>query len=556
MTQRLYLGPIDAAYDASRDILISPACAVGQEAILEATPAPRFAGVTLTPAQIAQAQTEARALADALLPSLATDLNTRHNTSHGEIYWRILVMPWLLDLAQAVLKCRCDIQAAAESTAGQPTLVMLLHDPPDWNFISIGDLWEHGFLTAEFNWWLYSVVVRMLAPPHWQLQFRRVSPFAERRAILPTGRRHRFSHVYGTGRLAGVALHLGLELLGRVMPRRTQQPSVNAAPAAIPADIVAALERILACTRPSVLGADYAAFAAHAARQNYRAGAVAVVGNTLWYNETERFVAAAAVEAGETIVPVQHGGHYGYAQSHPMVAEIEYAQPAFITWGWQRHSAYRGSFLPLPSPMLSRLTGRHRETEASLILVGMQQRVRHLRLMSMPHDRQWLAYRQAKADFAQALDAATRPALRYRPGLVEAGSLEDAEWLLRHAGAMPVVTGDLTSHLQRARLVVLDHPGTTMAIAYVLGIPTICYWDRDAFPEAASAEPYFDALRDSGLLFHDAATAAAAVNAIWDNPSKFYKTTQNSRQAWLAQYGRHDRHWRSMWLKTLIYLHS
>jgi hypothetical protein len=60
------------------------------------------------------------------------------------------------------------------------------------------------------------------------------------------------------------------------------------------------------------------------------------------------FAIALAEEAGERIVPVQHGGSYGIVRNHPDVGELEYPRYAFLTWGWTEREG------PLPSCTLAR----------------------------------------------------------------------------------------------------------------------------------------------------------------------------------------------------------
>jgi len=75
--------------------------------------------------------------------------------------------------------------------------------------------------------------------------------------------------------------------------------------------------------------------------------------------------------------------------------------------------------------------------------------------------------------------------------------------------------------MRKTNIVVVDHPGTSALEAFVINAPTVLYWDHDKYLIRPEAEPYFQALRDAGILYKDPVSAAEKVNEIFDNPEEW-----------------------------------
>lgn len=105
----------------------------------------------------------------------------------------------------------------------------------------------------------------------------------------------------------------------------------------------------------------------------------------------------------------------------------------------------------------------------------------------------------------------------------------------------------------RSRLLIIDHPTTTLNIAMAANIPTIAFWRDGAWPVCEQAKPIMNALRDCGVLFEEASDAAAQASDVWGDVSQWWTSAQvqSARRDFCDQYALTSRTWRWDWLKAL-----
>jgi putative transferase (TIGR04331 family) len=559
---RLILGAADSEFDPARDIALGPWCFVGAENLFPRWEQLAFPDPFATPDAWVEADRACRRLANQLIPEWAARMNARHGRSYSVKFWRVLLLNWLTTAVPALWSRYRFVEETIRAHGRRPLTVALLPDRPEWPVPASIDLMPLLW-SRKGDWLMSSYLVRALAPAAWTLQeiaggddddTARPPDFAR-----PTAMGNLVRRVLGRlpfGHVPGVrALRLPLSAAVALMPRRPPRVHYHFtedAAGQFPARFLEVLNGFLERTLPRTLSSGFAALETHALAQRYHPGRLLVdVLNS--EDDATRIVTAMAHERGEKLVSAQHGGTYGTHRGMMAAAETEYRYHAFLTWGWDRQDDCEGQFVPLPSPMLSKLANRHRETEASLVLVGGSMVVHGTRLGWLPKPQHYLSYRRAKLEFIAGLGAGPRQALAYRPYRRNVTVLEDEEFVHRAHPGLPLVTGDLNAAMLGCRLLVLDHPITTMLTAMAANIPTVLYWERDAWPLAQSAEPYFQHLRDAGILFHDPAEAAAKVNAVWDDVPGWWNGTeiQAARTAFARQFARTSRLWPLHWLAAL-----
>ena len=76
--------------------------------------------------------------------------------------------------------------------------------------------------------------------------------------------------------------------------------------------------------------------------------------------------------------------------------------------------------------------------------------------------------------------------LYYRPYSKTPYSFEDLNYIKKLKKDIKVINGDLHKQILNCKLLVLDHPGTTLLIALAANIPVICFWNRNHFPFSGS----------------------------------------------------------------------
>ncbi len=98
----------------------------------------------------------------------------------------------------------------------------------------------------------------------------------------------------------------------------------------------------------------------------------------------------------------------------------------------------------------------------------------------------------------------------------------------------------MTARLLGCRLLVLDHYGTTLHMAFAANVPTIAFWksaDWGFDPESAWTAGI---LREAGILFERPQEAADKALAIWPDVRSWWedKVVQSARTLWMERYAR------------------
>lgn len=571
--RRLHLDTVQAPFDPARDLALGPWCFVGAEDVC-----PEWEEIAfITPYDGVEERCAAAdnvcGLAAALAEELGRRLNARHGRSHDAAFWTWVLLPWLLALIQTSWLRFVHVGRFIEAHGDTALTCTLWSDDVDWNFADLADFHHQGVTDPTFDYWLSSITVEALAPERWRLEHEhRETPRAPADAASPTpapspraGRgaaRAAFlalCEALGLGDVSGTRVErIWFGLVANLSPlrrRRRRLPTPEwrrtYEPGYFPDAYLRILRRLIDRTMPRAYGDDFPALEKIAAEKAFVAGRLRIGTQSQW-DEVEKIRAALARAAGEFTVGVQHGGLYGFSRRVPLATDFELKANAFVSWGWDSDDhVNNGNIIPLPSPMLSKNRNRHRERDARLVLVGSHARLHRFQLQSTPTPNQWVAYRKEKAGFLGALSDDVRAATLYRPYFGNETVLEDETYYRRRHPDLKLLTGNqaaLRDAIMQCRLLVLDHPGTTLNIALAANVPTVCFWDPEAWPVSDAARPLLDAMNEAGILFAGGTEAARHVNDIWSRAGDWWTAAdvQAARTAFCERYARADRLW---WLK-------
>ena len=550
-------------FDSAAQIPIGPWCFVGAEEVYSQWEDLPFTDIFVEQNKLAVANMTYR-LSSFMVSKLVTQLNQRHNRNFSPMFWRFILMPWISWVVDLTWRTWLYTQAFIDNHPDESFSFPVYSADIHWDFRSYQDFYVRGFCGEAFSAWLFSQIFDRLAPETWR---RGPQPFvtpvaqiddsellkvrrwdALRRLLLPRN----FTHV------AGIRYEkLIFGPLIRMFPRRAATPlnpdNGDYQPEQeFPGDYLDVLSWISEVMMPRYLDKDFDAMAEKAFSKRFVPGRL-LVGASDQSNIPERFQTAAAIEHGERIVISQHGGGSGIFAIAAYAARMEYKQHAFFSWGWKAHADCQGNFRPLASPLLSKLRDRHKETEKTLILVGTRMTMDIPRILATPESVEWIEYRREKIKFIEGLKQDPKDHFQYRPYKRAAISLEDEAYVRRHVANLKILDGDLHKALLRGRLLVIDHPTTTLNVAMAANIPTIAFWHDSAWPICDQAKPVIDALRNCGVLFEDASDAAVQANRVWDDATAWWHSSdvQAARKDFCDQYALTSRTWQWDWLKAL-----
>lgn len=565
----LHLHAVEGAVRPGLDLVLWPGCYPGDAVFDPAWPPVPFIDPLRDNDRSQLEALRTMHFAEEQLAEWTERLNAQHGTSYSEAFWRVVVTPWLLELAQRIWRSFVTLEAVIAEHGERPMRVEIWTRPVQWEFSTIKQFFDHQLLDDSFNWWVDSLVLKAIAPAHWTLTettappVRKAvkpsfqpSPNLKRRIIRWVKYRLGFSDVLGAGAW-------GLLIAALVNFGRPRSPAMGLKPVLQPAEPLPEIfRRVFEAVAPQVMprayGADFPEFCRIAQRIPYRPGRLRIGTIDAW-NEQEKVISAHAAEAGEVLVQIQHGGGYGMHRGRRRTCITEYAYGPFITWGWTRHCDYSGRFVPLPSPKLSRLADRyganggHGANDGTAILIGERIRWRECRLVQQPSASGWKQYLDDVVELLQALPEPIGGKVRIRPYREILDCDTDlAEYIKSRYRPFPRVDGPLDPALQRCKLAIMT-PGTTLHFTMAANIPTLMFWTEGQFPMSPEARPFMDAFRDCGVYCATAEEAAAQLTRVWDDVDGWWLSdpVQRARKAWVDHYARTDRAWFRQWVTTL-----
>ena len=568
--RRLYLSTIDSKYRIDNDFVLGPWSFIGKEDI-----APQWEDLTFpqafeTPEIVAETSVACSDLTCYLIAQWGEILNRRHGTTYETDFWRPLLTRWILHATSATWRRWNIVERFVEANRTETIRASVIDttEKVSWNFSGLSEFINIGLISPEFDFWLYSLCLNRLAPDHWILEpinkfavpsrenKKFTQPPVRTNALKRFGRqilgRLPFGDILGINPFWTLVFSAYVCVLPKHRPAQYYFQTIRKPPNSFPNSFLELLDHILRSSLLKCIDSDFHTYNEKAKRYRYFPGRLFVTGAS-HSNEDTNFQTAHAIVNGETVVRTQHGSSYG-TMAHSHVKKLtEYSMSAFLTWGWTKQNNSKGRFFVGESPLLSRLRNRHRPRTNDIILVGTKIMLRSDRINYTPDPSYSTLYRKEKFLFVSSLDDSFFENLSYRPYVRSSLEMDDAAYMLKHFPTLKILNGSLEDAMLRCRLLVLDHPGTTLNIAMAANVPTICYWDPNTWPYSPEATPYFEALMKAKIIFPDGKSAARRINDLSDNIQDWWLSheVQSARQAWADQYARTSRFWWLHWFKIL-----
>ena len=575
MYSRLIISQIDRTFDPEVDVALGPWCFIGAEKIYPSWVDLDFLDVFRSAEDLDETEIKCRRLAVFLISEWTTLLNQKHKVNYSPTYWRFVLNSWMFASVHGLWARYKYIDTFVDKYGGHSLEVELAPATVPQKFLGVYEFQHHQRRSYKFDYWVSSLIIRKLAPNTWTIKepnrgrgWESLDHIPETPPIKFLGKKSAmgtFSRkLFGRLRVDSVPgtkiSKLLFSLLLGIIPEKGVGknhyvfPTENVS-GEFPPKLIEVLDYILESTLPDSHGSSFLSLDKKAKKKELSTGRI-FIGNTIPYSEVRRLELAHALDRGEKLISVQHGSGSGGSRRLSWAAEMEYLFHAYLTWGWTEHGTYSGNFIPLPSPLLSKYSNKHKEKNSSLIMVAAKidfcdgRGVENLR----PLD--WMAYRNMKLDFIEGLDLAPKNNLIYYAYTRGTMDLDDVNFLDTKLKGLRVVSKGLNKDMMNCRLLILDHPGTTLHIGLAANVPTVCYWNPDFFYTAAQAEPYFELLRQCKMLFNCPVAAAEHINKVWPNIDSWWLSddVQNARESWSNNFAKNERFWWWAWIKALVKL--
>lgn len=267
------------------------------------------------------------------------------------------------------------------------------------------------------------------------------------------------------------------------------------------------------------------------------------------YNEIFKFYSAESLLKGATLAEFQHGGGYGIHRFATPCTQA-YEKDIFYSWGWTDKKIK--NVKPLPSAYLSRLINTYTGRLNKILMVGtgVERYIYRLDAALFPDD--ITVYFHDKMRFLAALKKTPQSRIMYRPGR-EFG-WKEVDYIMDVYPTIEIVKKKKLIHwMQNVNVVVIDYFATTFLEALIINVPTVLFWDHEVFLMSSDAEPYFQVLRDVGILYKDPVSAAEKVNEIFEDPGEWWLSdkVQGARKEFCDRFAYARRDWIDVWVKEL-----
>lgn len=489
-----------------------------------------------------------------MLPLLGAALNGIHGKNHSVRYWRILLGPWL----QLYLSVLYDRFVHIEQAIGKyPDFTTI--GLSEKSFVVPTDTLDFACILLEesYNLQLFTKVLGALGRP---LQCKETivprNPLYDKLHGNSLGRR---AIGYATGAIVGISTRFSkttllrnayfpkqavLKLIawniGRVLPSlHKSTPCRRFEYDGEKRDALRAIkiggDKFENCLSAMLFSDMPQCFVEgfhdveNDIGNNFPKHASAIFSANAWYyDESFKQWAAMSAEKGVTLLGTQHGGNYGIQKNMPSEDHETALVDYYYSWGWERADCV-AKVIPMPATKLAGRTEIGADNSKKDILWAATSAPRYVvQLPFLPeHFQEYLAW---QIKFAAALPQKMLTETRFRPhyenykwGTVE--RLKDCFPNIRvESWAVPFQVS-----LENCRLYVCDHLSTTFAEALAANKPTVLFCNPRTNRLRPEAQPFFDLLKDGGILFDTPEAAASAVAAVYEDVETWWDAPERQK---------------------------
>ena len=263
----------------------------------------------------------------------------------------------------------------------------------------------------------------------------------------------------------------------------------------------------------------------------------------LWTHFAFKLLIANWCEQGTKLHYHQHGGWYGLDEIHVGEQYESRVADVYYTWGWNRGQDNL-RFLP---PAIPRLRERDKFFD-SMICFDQPQQVYRLQYFPLPGTLQNM-YDQT-ADFVRTRVSDKELRIRLFPG--DYGSKQKEAILRVDSNAMFDNSQQIFSQYSQSRIVFHNYLGTSWLETLGNNIPTICFFDKDAYRFRSDAKNLLDDLVKVGILHLSGSSAATMANAVEGEIDSWWlsQPVQSARRNFVSKFANFSSDWQEIWRQT------
>ncbi len=253
-------------------------------------------------------------------------------------------------------------------------------------------------------------------------------------------------------------------------------------------------------------------------------------------DEVFKLWAANKVERGAKYFIGQHGNNYGtYRYMYPAIEEV--TADKFLTWGWTDGLAQHTEAFIFKT---ADKRAEHYNPEGGLLLI---EDMLHRRYSTWDTHADFANNFEDQISFVLKLNYSLRKHLTIRLHALcrymkwgEKIRWREIDPLLKlNEGGTPI-----RALVSQSRLVVHGYDSTGMLETLSQNIPTLSFWHNNFEHLRECSKPYYQLLKDAGIVHLTPESAARKVNEVWDDVDGWWQQdiVQDARKEFCKQYAR------------------
>jgi len=521
-------------------------------------------------------------LYEKLLVQLGGQLNQIHGVDYSSRYWRIVVGPWLFFFVSSLYDRYLSIRVAIDS--GLVTNTWL---PPS----ELGQWTRADFLASldmsnddeNYNLYIFSKIIQKLKGVHFEIksdplphekvdQRKTFQPAVSLRDIAKTLLSfysrlvpdHFNDIVFASSYLVSVDLARLQLSLGQMPYPCIPQVSYGRSPLnfnirnnlrfpSVDNEFESLIDDMLMELIPTCYVEDYANINQSCFKIFPRKPRVIFTASCLG-DEGLKFWTAFNVEKGVKLVATQHGGGYGshrwsFYESHEIKISDRY-----FSWGWETKGVPK--VVPVGSGILGHLKNYIKPDPNGFIIWVTYSLPRYARIqISDILGPEFPSYLHDQEHFLRSVSAEVHDLLLLRLYMHDYGWDEYKRWedidttLKIDEGKKPLV-----QLLRKSRLCIYTYNSTGYLEAFAANFPTILFWGPKKREVRTSAQPYFEGLRQAGILHDTPESAAEKVNEVYEDPLSWWNSpeVQVAKDKFCQQFAHTNDKWLPQWKEELL----
>ncbi|MDC0377908.1 hypothetical protein OAM76_01710 [Flavobacteriaceae bacterium] len=504
--------------------------------------------------EIRSLEKESNIIIENLIAYFCLNLNSINNKKFSTKFLNIVLKPWLNALVHIVLLRIYTLKKIINKYENEDLNIVLMSDNVSWDFYDTLDFIKNGSLNKKFNFWLISRIIEKFMPVNWNLKYvSNISPDLKkiRNITFKEKLSNYLVYLIPIFSVKGMdfksALMLHLKLISKKTNNNELKSNISSENSSYVKDLNFDWEILAEKLLPSTFR-NMKSKTKTSTNNNF----ILCCGSNLYYNEKFKIKIANKVDSGDSLILAQHGGVYGTVAVHSAVNSVEYNNSnIYITWGWKKNS-YNPNAISLPSPYLSKFN--YKQQNNNIIFVESNVNLFSFRINSINLSLDNLNRRSNLNSIHYNLNKNLKTHFFYRPALSMSGGgalSNDFKNLFKEN--INIISGDLHEETMKAKVILIDGPGTTMNILLSANIPTIAFWNYHLNFFDENSVKIIDNLKKHGIIQKSAKDAVQKLNEIYHDIESWWMNDelQKDLKEFNDNYGLKDLNYLKYWTKFI-----